>query len=77
MAWPLDKVTAKLAAAGPGVPTAVLVSTGAMNPVHRGHVEVLSRARRGVEAATSMQVSHRRHCHSTLSSTVIAEGFTQ
>jgi hypothetical protein len=56
MAWPLGKVAAKLAAVGPGVPTAVLLSTGALNPVHRGHVDVLRRARRAVESATALKV---------------------
>ena len=45
-AWPLEKVEAQMAAqpaaAGRGR-TAVLLSTGALNPIHRGHVEILER----------------------------------
>jgi NAD+ synthetase len=49
---PLDKIARRLEALGdrPG-PLAVLVSTGSFCPVHRGHVEMMERAREAVEAS--------------------------
>ena len=49
--FPLDSVLASLAEGfPPGKPLAVLLSTGAMNPIHYGHVAVLDAARAAVEA---------------------------
>ena len=45
--WPLDKLQA---ASSTGRPLAVLVSTGAMNPMHAGHVQMLHQAAARLEA---------------------------
>mmetsp|Transcript_108145 Transcript_108145/g.334026 ORF Transcript_108145/g.334026 Transcript_108145/m.334026 type:complete len:243 (-) Transcript_108145:54-782(-) len=51
--WPLGKFRAAAAtAAGAGAAsTAVVLTTGGMNPPHRGHVQLLHEARRRLEAA--------------------------
>ena len=49
--WPLDSVAAELAKADPSSPCAVVVSTGALNPPHRGHAAVLCAARDALVAA--------------------------
>ena len=50
--WPLRKLVqrhAELRAAGDTRPPCVLLTTGAMNPVHLGHVDMFARARRCLE----------------------------
>jgi len=50
--WPLAKLLARhqgLQQAGESRKPAVLVTTGAMNPVHLGHVDMFARARRCLE----------------------------
>ena len=46
--WPLDKIERRLAELGDlkkaTLPPAILLSTGALNPVHNGHVQLLHRA---------------------------------
>jgi len=49
--WPLDSVATELAKADPSSPCAVVVSTGALNPPHRGHAAVLCAARDVLTAA--------------------------
>ncbi len=46
---PLDAVRRRLALAPPSAPLAVLLSTGAFCPVHRGHLSMMERARAALE----------------------------
>lgn len=50
--WPLEKLLARhqdLSQSGDARKPAVLLTTGAMNPVHLGHVDMFARARRCLE----------------------------
>ena len=47
--WPIELVKARALAAGADTPKAVIILTGALNPVHNGHVASLVHARAALE----------------------------
>lgn len=47
--WSMDRIAANVVAAPAGTPLVVLLTTGAMNPVHRGHVQLLHQAAAAVK----------------------------
>ena len=49
--WPIELVKARALAAGADTPKAVIILTGALNPVHNGHVASLVHARAALEEA--------------------------
>jgi nicotinamide mononucleotide adenylyltransferase len=53
--WPVDKIAGNLARAPRGR-RCVLLTTGALNPVHRGHVAMFDRARDALEAEYGLDV---------------------
>ena len=53
--WPVDKIAGNLARAPRGR-RCVLLTTGALNPVHRGHVAMFDRARDALEAEYGVDV---------------------
>ena len=53
--WPVDKIAGNLARAPRGR-RCVLLTTGALNPIHRGHVAMFDRARDALEAEYGLDV---------------------
>ena len=53
--WPVDKIAGNLARAPRGR-RCVLLTTGALNPIHRGHVAMFDRARDVLEAEYGLDV---------------------
>lgn len=47
--WPSKKMDARIAAADPKTPRAFLISTGALNPVHTGHIAQFEAVKRNLE----------------------------
>ena len=53
--WPVDKIAGNLARAPRGR-RCVLLTTGALNPIHRGHVAMFDRARDALESEYGLDV---------------------
>jgi nicotinic acid mononucleotide adenylyltransferase len=49
--WPMSKMRERVGVSNVGRPRAVLLTTGGMNPVHRGHVSMLNQAASRLERA--------------------------
>jgi nicotinic acid mononucleotide adenylyltransferase len=49
--WPMSKMRERVGVSNAGRPRAVLLTTGGMNPVHRGHVSMLNQAASRLERA--------------------------
>lgn len=54
-AWPFEKIEANLSSPAPA-PRYVLLTTGALNPVHRGHVAMFDKAKASLEAEFGLEV---------------------